>query len=511
MMTSDIGRGALVEDYRLADFKLLLPLGGEIRTLVSATRQAAFLPHLASEVGAIDLVIEPSEEAFHDAMMAALTALSAPERVRRITAPVGTYDLVFSDLLTAGQHLRPGGILCRFIGLESGETPSGLIPIGRWRAYPDWPAFRALIPENSAGWRAAGRDLRLYPARSMLGLFARFFPGSAARLIPQEGLEVFRREGENSQPSLLCALRGALTETGADAIRETPADRWLIASGRLGPGNPILVFSLDGHGHPQRLIKSARFPGGQHLKAEVEQLREIERALGPAEAARVIRPTASAVIARRWALAYTYEPTFPFFGLRWRLQARAGFCSAMAAWLATVGQSTRRQSTRETIEARHVAPLRRLVARRILPHKTQHQAESALDDLMRLAPSLPMILEHGDLGIYNARLRSTDGSDFLVLDWGSSTFEGIPLGDLGYLLSSARAPAALASRCLGDYLIQMNIPTGEASALWFSYLARRWEELDSIRLPVQGDSASGGGLLLPIHRRVESYLHALMA
>lgn len=510
-MTTQRSTGPLVEDYRLADFKLLLPLGSDVRTLVIATRQAAFLPHLAGEVGTIDLVVEPHQEAFQDATMAALTALAAPERVRRIGAPEGTYDLIFSDQLSAGRHLRPNGIYCQFLGHETDETPAGLISMGRWRAYPDWPAFRALIPENRAGWRAAARDLRLFPSRSMLGLRSRLFPSAAARMLPEQGVAVFRHAGADSRPSLLDALRGALAEAGQDAIRETPPDHWLIASGRLGPGNPILVFSLDHRGQPRRLIKAARFPGGQHLKAESEQLDAINRALGPAEAERVIRPTASAVIARRWALAYTYEPTFPFFGLRWRLQARAGFCSAMTAWLAAVGQSTRRQSTREMIEDRHVAPLQRLVARRILPHKTQHQAESALDDLMRLAPSLPMILEHGDLGIYNARLRSPDGTDFLVLDWGSSTFEGIPLGDLGYLLNSARAPVALASRCLGDYLVQLKIPTGEASALWFSYLARRWEELDAIRPPVPGASTSGGGLLLPIQHRVESYLHALMA
>lgn len=509
-MSIDLGAGALVEDYRLADFKVLLPLGPDVRTLVIATRQAVFLPHLAGELGAIDLVVEPPQEAFQDATLAALAGLAAPERLRRIGVPEGTYDLVFSDDISAGQHLRPGGILCRFLGQETGEVPAGLIAIGRWRAYPDWPAFRALIPENSAGWRAAARDLRLYPAGSMLGLQARWSPGAAARRLPAQGLALYRRDGGDPHPTLLAALRGALAETGTDPLRETPADQWLIASGRLGPGNPILMFSLDDGGHPQRLIKAARYPGGQHLHAEAEQLIAIERALGPDKAARIIRPTASTVIARRWALAYTYEPTYPFFGLRWRLQGRARFCAAMADWLAKVGQTTRQLSTREATEARHVLPLQRLVARSVLPQKTQRQAEAALDVLVRLGSSLPMILEHGDLGIYNARLRSSDGSDFLVLDWGSSTFEGIPLGDLCYLLSSARAPAALASQCLGDYLVQMKIPTGEASALWFSYLARRWEELDSIRPPVPGDSTSGGGLLLPIQQRVARYLEALM-
>ncbi|EGV17695.1 phosphotransferase family protein [Thiocapsa marina] len=508
-MGTDFGASAHADDYRLADFKLLLPIGPDVRTLVIGTHQPAFLPHLAGELGTIDLVVEPPQDRLHETTLAAMAALAAPERVRRIGAPEGEYDLVFSEDVSAGRHLRAGGVLCRFLGREVDSTSSGLTPIGRWRAYPDWPAFRVLIPDHPAGFRAAARDLRLYPSRSLTGLLARFSAGAAARRLPEQGIALYRREGAEPHPTLLGTLRGALASMGTDAIRETPADHWLLASGRLGPGNPVLAFSLDAHGQPQRLIKAARFPGGQHLRAEAEQLDRIEQALGPTAAARIIRPTDSAVVAGRWALAYDFEPTHPFFGIRWRLQSRKRFCLAMADWLAALGLATRRQPDRTDIAARHVAPLQRLVARRILPRKTQHQAAAALEDLERLAPSLPMILEHGDLGIYNTRLTNADGSDFRVLDWGSSTFEGIPLGDLAYLLCSARAPKALARRCLGNYLVRMHIPTGEAPALWFSYLARRWEELDGIRPPVHDDPTSGGGLLLPIHARVAPYLDGL--
>jgi hypothetical protein len=508
-MSTDVRGSARVEDYRLADFKLLLPLGPEIRTLVLGVREPAFLPHLAGDLGLIDLVVEPPQDSMQDETLAALAALAAPERLRRIGAPEGTYDLIFSDDIAAGSHLRPGGVLCRFLGLTVGAIPDGLTPVGRWRAYPDWPAFRVLIPDNPAGWRAAARELRIFPSRSATGLRARLSPGAAARLLPEQGIALYRRDGGEPSSTLLAALRGALASIGEDAIRSTPPERWLLASGRLGPGNPILAFSLDEGGRPRRLIKAARFAGGQHLHAEAEQLDRIEQALGPAEAARVIRPTDSAVVAGRWALAYTYEPTHAFFGIGWRLRGRTRFCLAMANWLATLGLTTRQRPERETIEARHVAPLQRLVARRILPRGVQRRAVAALDDLQRLAPSLPVVLEHGDLGIYNARLTRADGSDFRVLDWGSSTFEGIPLGDLAYLLCSARAPKSLAHRCLGDYLVRMQIPTGEAPALWFSYLARRWEELDGIRTPVPGDLTSGGGLLLPIEGRVASYLDGL--
>ncbi len=275
----------------------------------------------------IDLVVEPPHDRLQETTLAAMATLAAPERVRRIEAPEGTYDLVFSDEIAAGRHLRPGGVLCRFLGRKADAMPAGLTPVGRWRAYPDWPAFRVLIPDNPAGWRAAARDLRLFPSRSATGLRARLSPGAAARLLPEHGIALYRRDGGESHPTLLAALRGALASIGDDAIRSTPPERWLLASGRLGPGNPILAFSLDEDGRPKRLIKTARFPGGQHLYAEAEQLDRIERSLGPAEAARVIRPTDSAVVAGRWALAYNYEPTHPFFGIRWRLRAARDFVS----------------------------------------------------------------------------------------------------------------------------------------------------------------------------------------
>ncbi|MBK1643677.1 hypothetical protein CKO25_03175 [Thiocapsa imhoffii] len=490
---------AFAEDYRLADFKLLLPLRPDARVLVMGVRDLAFLPHLIAEIGGeIDCVGD-------ETMLSSL-----PENVRSVTAPSGTYDLVFSDTATAGRYLRPGGVLCRFLGQGEDLDRKDVQLLGRWRAYPTWPAFRVLIPDHALGWRAAARHLWVFPTRSMVGLWARLAAGSVARRFPEQGIALSRRVGSAPASTMLDALRGALAARTQDPLRDTPLERWLITSGRLGPGNPILAFCLDEEGRPQRLIKAAREVGAQHLQIEAAQLEEIEQALGPALASRVIRPTASAVVAGRWALAYDFEPTHPFFGPRWRLQGRAHFCTGMADWLAALGCATRRTAAREEIQDRHVLPLQRLVARAILPHPLQRQAEQALDTLQRLAPSLPLILEHGDLGIYNARLTRPDGRDFRVLDWGSSTFAGIPLGDLCYLLSSARAPVHLARRCLDAYLVGMKRPTGEAPALWFSYLARRWEELDGIRKPVAGDPTSGGGILLATHARVASYLHALV-
>jgi len=151
-------------DYRLADFKLLLPLQQNTRALIIDAEEIRFLPHLVDELGEIHSVgIEGSPPSGPQPISGGNT------NVQRLVRPLGLYDLVFSDSLEAAQYLRPGGTLCH-LGYDSRDTrtptAAGLKPIGRWRAFPSWPDFRVLIPERAAGWKAAIRGLRLLPVRS---------------------------------------------------------------------------------------------------------------------------------------------------------------------------------------------------------------------------------------------------------------------------------------------------------------------------------------------------------
>lgn len=511
MATETVG-ATLTGDFRLADFKLLLPLSPPPRTLVVDATEWRFLAHLAGELGALDLVFDPDRPPNAQTLD---DLRAGNEQVRPRTAPEGRYDLVFSDDTAAAAYLRPGGVLCQWrVGSEE-PVDDRLLRIGRWRAYPSWPDFRILIPEHTAGWRAASRSLRLFSARTPLGLATRIHPGMAASILPEAGLTLYRRLGGDPLPSLLDRIKASLDTApaleGAARLPATAATDWLLASGRLGPGNPVLAFSLDRKGQPRHLLKVARYPKAAHLEAELIQLRSVVRAVGPAVAEPIIQPVAATRHEQRWALAYTYEPTQPFFGPRWRLQGRSGFCAATTDWLARLGQATRRQPEPAAFTERHIAPLERLLHRRILPETSQHQGEMALHQLRQQARELPEILEHGDLGIYNTRLSTADGRRFRVLDWGSSTFQGIPFGDLGYLLASANAPVPLALRCFRDYCRGMNLAPDIAAGSWFSYLARRWEELDAIRPPVPEDPGSGGGILLPTQARVGRYLQALAA
>ncbi len=501
-------------DYRLADFKLLLPLRPGARTLVVDAVETRFLHHLAGELGEVHSVgTDPDSQAASQTPAGPRSTGS----VRRLARPEGLYDLVLSDSLEAACHLLPGGTLCRLATdtLDTGAAAiDGLSLVGHWRAFPSWPDFRVLIPEHAAGWRAAVRGLRLLGQRSPLGLLAQLNPAMAERKLPGLGIAIYRRKSDGSPgPTSLLEAADAALMSAANRSPENPGFDpmgWIPVSGRLGPGNPILAFRIDSFGNLRRLIKLARYPEADHLPREAQKLRLIEKALGPELSTRVIRPTAAARIDGRAALAYDYVPTFPFFGMRWRLQARRLFCRAMTDWLTAVAQGTRREDGRETGEPLHRAPLRRLIERGILPRAMQVEARRALAWLDG-QPTLPTVFEHGDLGIYNTRMIQADGSDFRVLDWGSSTFDGIALGDLAYLLSSARAPGELGSSCLLRYLQRLELPTEAAAPLWFAYLARRWAELDTVRAPVEGDPGSGGGALLAIHDQVRPYLDRLAA
>lgn len=466
-------------DYRLADYKPLLPLGPGVRALIGQIEDHPSLTHLIDDLG----------EA-HDLHQAN-----------------GQYDLAIGSDPALGNWLKPGGLLCL---LGDQPVPGGeLLPLGRWHALPGWPSFRSLVPANPAGHKAALGALRLLPQRTPSAALGRVAPGLAALLLPAAGVALYTRgkaQGAGGE-SLLARADRAL-----GGSRPFRPDQWLIVSGRLGPGNPILAFQCNGKGkgkgQPRQLVKLARDRGADHLAHEAGQIAAIIKALGPALSERVIAPIASATIDGRHALAYEFVSTQPFRGLRWRFQGRAGLCHALTDWLIQVATRTRQAAGHEIESACHLQPLQQLIDRNILPGTLQQEAGQSLNWLQRRS-TLPTVFEHGDLGIYNLRLLTSNGRNFKVLDWGSSTFTGIAAGDLLYLLGSARAPARLATACLQRYLHALDLPASSASALWWAYLARRWAELDTIRPPHPDQPESGGGLLLAVHAQARAALAGL--
>ncbi|MGY6586763.1 MAG: hypothetical protein ACXIUB_00595 [Wenzhouxiangella sp.] len=458
----------LAEDYRLADYKPLLPLRPETRVLLAPDAELPSLPHLLADLDRVD-----HGPAAHD-----------------------DYDLLISDNVDLAGHLGPDGLLC-LLG-EPLPPPEGFRQLGVWQALPRWPAFRALTPADSPGQAAMNTALGLEPGRAPLSWLRR-------QREARQGISLFIRAGDNhtADHTLLARADRAL---GGD--RHFQPERWTLVSGRLGPGNPILAFHANEQGQPDRLIKLARERHAKHLALEAQQIQAVQAALGAKLAERIIAPTGSATIDDRHALAYDFVPTHRFAGLGWRLGGRGRLCHALTGWLVEVAKRTRRDAGPAIDHQSHRQPLSELTERAILPDEFQQDACEALDWLT-VTNDLPTVLEHGDLGIYNLRLTDPATGEFKVLDWGSSTHHGIAAGDLLYLLSSSRAPRRLAVECLRRYLQALDLPPNAAAPLWWAYLARRWAELDRIRPPQPGQPTSGGGLLLAVHAQLRPVLSQL--
>ncbi|MGY6631125.1 MAG: hypothetical protein ACXIUL_08985 [Wenzhouxiangella sp.] len=451
---------SLAEDYRLADYKPLLPLSPGTRVLLGSNPELVSLPHLLADLDQADRAAEAQ----------------------------GEYDLVIDRDFSLANYLAPVGMLC-LVGRPV-APPAGFHCLGQWQALPGWPTFRALVPTRQARQRQLNRALGL-PAPSRRG--------SAL------GISLYRRDavGTAANDSLLARADRAL---GGD-LHFQP-ERWTLVSGRLGPGNPILAFHADEQGQPGRLIKLARDRQASHLALEAEQIQAVQACLGPELAERVIAPTASATIDGRHVLAYAFVPTDRFSGLGWRLGGRARLCHSVTDWLIEVARRSRHAAGPAIDHRCHRQPLVELIQRGILPAELQEDASMACDWL-NLQADLPSVLEHGDLGTYNLRLTDPARGQFKVLDWGSSTPHGIAAGDLLYLLSTSRAPTRLAVDCLRRYLQALDLPLVAAAPLWWAYLARRWAELDGIRPPRADQIDSGGGLLLAVHAQVRPALERL--
>ncbi|NJN46634.1 MAG: hypothetical protein HC808_09315 [Candidatus Competibacteraceae bacterium] len=350
----------------------------------------------------------------------------------------------------------------------------------------------------------------IYPPHSPRSLLSRISPTLTARSGSSQHITVYRRDGPSLHPSFRERLAKVWTDCPElSSLREHPPERWILYSGRLGEGNPILLFLLDARGRPQVLVKVARFPGLTQLCEEERQLKAINERLDGVVQSKIITPLASAELDGRPLLAYRFEPCFPFFGLSWRLTGRANYLRCVSDWLAELAKQTRHVMAAAEFWEQHGEPLQRLLQRGALPTQLAKLAADAVPVLRDYQDKPFAVLEHGDLGFYNTRLTDRTRGDFKVLDWGSSDRNGVPLGDLCYLLASVNAPSKLAAECVGAYLDSIGYPRQTAWMLWLSYMARRWEELDRVRPFNPDDPYPGGAILLRTTDWVRRYFAAM--
>ncbi|MEM9405447.1 MAG: phosphotransferase [Acidobacteriota bacterium] len=448
-------------DPRLADFKVLLPLRGEATLLLR-------LPGARRYVAALE--------------RDGVEAVAA-----RIDGGGTRFDVVVTDDAADAERVEAGGSLL-LVGSSGVGVPPSFELVGKFLALPEWPGFRFLIPADGRYCRGALSDLRPVPAARVWSLAPLSFARRAAACLR------LSRRGP-AQPSLLARAGAAL---GVDL--ESGAGSPSVYSGRLGEGNPIVCFLPDTSGRLERVIKIARYPGVRQLAEEVGKIDEVLELAGPVAGRRVVAPAARGSVGERSVLLYDFERTDAFYGPFWRFGGRRRFLQAAGEWLAELARHSRTALGVEDHRATHVSPLKRLIDAERLPADLEPEARSARRSLLEAGAKKITVLEHGDLGIYNARLVDRSTGDFRVIDWGSSTSRGVALGDLVYLAVSAGCTAHLGVRIVSKYLRSLGLEE-LGRALWMSYVARRWEELDEVRGVDPANPESGGGALLEIARR----------
>ncbi len=487
----------------LADFKFLLPLGKQIRVLVANTREQTFLPHLAADVGRIDVWITPNTEAYWRKIRTALKL----SKVRLVTAPDGDYDLVFIDHYQ-DLPVREAGMICRFY---KGRDISEKIPLpiwGTWLAWPDWPRFRILIPDSLDHQRILENVLAC-PKRSLLSRAARFGPSLFKRVLPKRGLILHRRTDGEEHLSFCERLASALAKHQELAqLKDLSPARWLVSSGQSSKIEPVSLFVLNEKGFPEFQIKCARSPGSPQLREEEESLRYMVNRLGAELARQVNKPLAKVNIEGRWALAYRCEPGYPFRGLRWRLIMRPNIARTLTRWLVDSAYKTAHPLPEGEFVKKHCAPLEHLLKQGLLPSELREAAENALAVLTEHRLRAFSVLEHGDLGYHNLRVIDKNGHDFRILGWGSAEWDGTPLGDLCYLLSSMQVSPKLAAQCLGTYLVKTGYPETMVVPLWLCYMARRWKKALGVAAAAKSCHTSDN-ILLRMTPLVRHYAKAL--
>lgn len=488
---------AAFADFRRADFKFFLPLGPEARALVDARGETDFTPHLAPDMAETHVLARgEAAEAWRDRVRRwETTGLSVVEE------PFGSYDVVISpgpDLLDA---LKPGGVWLR-IGPEGDDTGP---TTSRWAAWPSWRSLHFLIPKTPAARRAAIWDLRVLSRRPLLNAAAHVAPGLFCHSLCRDGMALHQAPGDEAGPPFCDTLaRTVACVPGAEAAASLRPEDWILYSGSLGEGNPIVAMALDASGRPWLVVKVSRLPDQPALLAEADQLAAVRERLGEELAGAMARPVGEAEVRGHSVLVYSFEPTRPFYGLLWRLWGRRRFLTGVTRWLALVARRTRRRLSPASFEARHLAPLRRGVEARAWPGDVLDDAARAVDVVGRYRDQPFSVLEHGDLGLYNFRMTERGGRAFKVIDWASADPDGVPYGDLGTLLAGSNAPVGLARRLTGAYLDGAGFPRGHGRAFWLSYMARRWEELQAVRPAAESaERPGGGGVLIDFARRVK--------
>ncbi|UCE62705.1 MAG: hypothetical protein JSU59_07395, partial [Nitrospirota bacterium] len=341
-------------DYRLADFKFLLPLGPEIRVLINDdVEDCEFIPPLLADVGKIEIIRlwtkreEPQRR----------PALPEHPRLEVVSRPTGQYDLIISRTQMADSHLNNDGIFCLWDVHPQKTAGTATLPSAGWIGYPSWPSFRYLIPNTRKGRSVAIRDLKI----SRFQLLKRRLKTALGEMgqagASTSGFQLSWRLEDGRTSTFQERVAAAFnTHPQLAKLADLARENWIIYSGQKGEGNPIIATVLNETGKPWVVIKTSRFPDQPHLLEEVEKIRQVRQRLGPALASSMILPLAQANVLAHPLVVYPFVPTHRIPKWRWHLSGRRNCLLAVTRWLAQVARKTAETTDPRCFQEKHLAP-----------------------------------------------------------------------------------------------------------------------------------------------------------
>ena len=205
------------EDFRLADFKLLFPLGPTQTVMSEYAACWWFVSHLAKDVGKIIVLCNSAEQ------VSAVSALADNIEGQLVAPEPNLIDVLVTMTDQHYDNVRAGGVVVRvWSGAAVNAPPSHKFErLGSWYAAPSWPEFRYLFPVTSTGGRAAREEFRQ--------------PLDTNSTV----LRVYRRKGEAAQLTFQEQVAASLRHA-VDANISAPT-KWTLFSGQRGEGNPIVL------------------------------------------------------------------------------------------------------------------------------------------------------------------------------------------------------------------------------------------------------------------------------
>ena len=302
------------------------------------------------------------------------------------------------ELVGAGYEVR------RFLAVPNQADAEFLIPL-------DQPSAARYAVERALPDRRGWKSVRNRVVGGLLG----------RGVLPAVGPVVSVGQRHAGQPFLVAAA----TELGV-----APDARWYVALGQRGDDYRRGTFMLfpDDDRVPRWVVKFARVPGYARPFDYEENALRLAAAAGPN-----VRPRVPELLGR--FTVDGIEASVERAATGWRLDhvlgsseppsAKLRVIDAVAEWALELA----RAETDQSRAAERVA----LLARDVLPQWLPGEQVQLLE--ARLA-TVPVVLQHQDLGSYNV---ITAGADFTVLDWEGARPDGLPLWDVVHFLFDALA------------------------------------------------------------------------